>query len=126
MNCERCDGELVDQSVDICVCESEPARVIRGVPALVCPRCDERVFSGEVALLIDGIRDRSANPSDYDDIRPLLVYQYETAQRQTTRHVVIDTTGSAMVTFSQAGVPLSPLPSGTYDVGCRTCTTPPA
>ena len=76
---------MTEQIIDICLCEMSPARKIAGVPAFVCPRCDERMYSGEVSIKLGDIRDRFDSP-DNDGVEFMLVYQYD---RPTLGHIQI-------------------------------------
>ena len=68
---------MSQQIVDICLCDMSPARKISAVPALVCSACDERMYSTEVSIRLDDIRERfGAADWDCDDVQPLLVYRF--------------------------------------------------
>lgn len=73
---------MTEQVIDICLCEMSPATKIAGVPAFVCTRCDERIYSGEVSMRLGDIRERF-DILGHDSIQPLFVYQYDSAPRQT-------------------------------------------
>lgn len=73
---------MMEQVIDICLCEMSPATKIAGVPAFVCTRCDERIYSGEVSMRLGDIRERF-EVREYDTIQPMLVYQFDSAPRQT-------------------------------------------
>ena len=76
MNCYRCNGSMTEQITDICLCERSPATKITGVPAFVCVHCGERVYSSEVSLKLDDIRERF-DALEYNSVQPLFVYQYD-------------------------------------------------
>ncbi|MCH7985446.1 MAG: hypothetical protein IH847_02525 [Acidobacteria bacterium] len=67
---------MTEQVVDICLCEMSPATKIAGVPAFVCDRCDERIYSSEVSIRLDDIRERF-DVLAYDSAEPMYVYQYD-------------------------------------------------
>ena len=62
MNCPICDGNLENKLVNICACDELPPVVVRGVPALVCERCEEKVLTQESIDVIATVRGGGAPP----------------------------------------------------------------
>ncbi len=70
MNCPICEGTLELQNVNICACDTLPPVVVRGVPAMVCVRCGEKVLSqasiDALALVRKGLVSRPTTIRTYD------------------------------------------------------------
>ena len=79
MNCPICGGVLESQNVNICACDELPPVVVRGVPALVCVRCEEKVLPqasiDALALIKKGLAPRPAMPTyklyDFNALTPI-------------------------------------------------------
>lgn len=64
MNCPICDGTLEPRDVNICACDELPPVVVRGVPALVCIRCGEKVLTQNSIDVLGVVRtERAPRPT---------------------------------------------------------------
>lgn len=57
MKCWRCGGDVEERTVRFCVCDVSPVIMIQDVPAQVCKRCGEQVFSDSTTKVFEQIRD---------------------------------------------------------------------
>ena len=62
MNCPRCDTQMIQQTVSVCFCDMVPPTKIENVPADVCPRCGERLYSPRTLDRLEEIQDRFGHP----------------------------------------------------------------
>lgn len=56
--CPGCGGEMVGESVDVVDTINGKFVIIRGVSAEVCPRCGEKLYSGEEMKKMEKLRER--------------------------------------------------------------------
>ena len=74
MNCAKCGHSMEERLVSICLCDMNPPTKIKDVPARVCTRCGERLYSADVAEQLDDIRDSFGTP---DHIEEMHVYDFK-------------------------------------------------
>lgn len=64
MICSRCEGQMEAQQVTFCVPAARPQPIIiENVPAMVCDRCGDEVFSDAVTAAFERIRDGGMQPN---------------------------------------------------------------
>ena len=64
MICSRCGGQMDTQRVTFCVPAARPQPIIiEDVPAMVCRRCGDEVFSDAVTETFERIRDGGMQPN---------------------------------------------------------------
>ena len=84
MKCSKCGHTMQESTVSVGLCDLEPAAVIRGVPAFVCPNCGNRLYSAATMERLDEIRDGFGKP---ESLERLEVYNFTpVSTKATTTH----------------------------------------
>lgn len=89
MKCKRCNGNVAEQEVSVCVCDVAQPIKIEGVPAQVCERCGDRTFHPDVSRVVDAITKGQRFPNA---VKLLRVFEYANAVVPLSQPVVIPAT----------------------------------
>ena len=69
MKCTNCGGDMVEQNILYCVCDSPTHVRIRNVPALVCGQCGDKAFTDATIEIFEQIRDGLHQPAGYEYVQ---------------------------------------------------------